>query len=138
MYFCRYFRRSVNDALDSEARTQMHLAGALAGIGFGNADVHLCHGLSYAVSGLSSYPHLNKTDYIPVNSDTKCLIPHGLSVVITAPAVFKFTSQLYTDRHILAANILNEKESNSQSRISDGGDILSDIVRLLIKFYIKE
>ncbi|CAI4230964.1 unnamed protein product [Auanema sp. JU1783] len=96
----KYFRRSIADASDEEARTHMMMASSFAGVGFGNAGVHLCHGLSYPIS--SQGKHYHDCDY----PKTKPLIPHGLSVVTTAVADFEFTTPAYLDRHAEAARCL--------------------------------
>ena len=44
--------RAVTDPSDTEAKHQMMFAATLAGISFGNAGVHLPHGMSYSVAGL--------------------------------------------------------------------------------------
>ncbi|XP_065897839.1 hydroxyacid-oxoacid transhydrogenase, mitochondrial-like [Dysidea avara] len=117
----KYFKRSVFDAEDFEARSAMHLASVYAGIGFGNAGVHLCHGLSYPISGLVKSYHAK--DYNP----QKPLVPHGLSVVITAPAVFMFTASCCPDRHIEAAELLGADVTNVNR--DDAGRVLADILR---------
>lgn len=42
----KYLPRAVRDPDDLEAQTEMLLAATLAGIGIGNAGIHLCHGTS--------------------------------------------------------------------------------------------
>merc|ERR1712083_856075 len=106
---------------DFEARSQMHLASTFAGIGFGNAGVHLCHGLSYSIAGGAK--RFNPDGY----EKDHAIIPHGLSVVITAPAVL-ILPLLCAPRDILMPLNFWVPKSETQKK-ADAGKITADVMR---------
>lgn len=117
--------RVIHDPEDDDARAAMLQASAFAGVGFGNAGVHLPHGMSYPVSGMvrSYRPEGVITDH-PI-------IPHGMSVILNAPAVFRFTAQADPQRHLLAASLLGIDVKDASP--DDAGDILANAIIDIMK-----
>lgn len=115
-----HLRRAVADPSDDEARGAMLLAAAFAGIGFGNAGVHLPHGMSYPVSGMvrSFRPDGYATE--------RPLIPHGMSVILHAPAVFRFTAVADPARHLEAARLLGADTRGVAPE--DAGEVLATAI----------
>ena len=96
----------------------MMLAATYAGIGFGNAGVHLPHGMSYPVAGMVR-------DWRPAGyAVDHPIVPHGMSVILNAPAVFRFTAQASPHRHLCAAKMLGADVQDSG--LSDAGEILAN------------
>ena len=117
--------RAIQDPDDVEARGNMLLAAASAGIGFGNAGVHLPHGMSYPVSGMVR-------DFLPEGYFVShAIVPHGMAVIVNAPAVFRYTARANPERHLLAARLLGLEVSDAAPE--DVGEILAqgiiDIMR---------
>jgi hydroxyacid-oxoacid transhydrogenase len=99
----RSFRRAVLTGHDLEARTDMLLAASFAGMGFGNAGVHLPHACAYPIAGrVATY---RPPDY----PQAEPMVPHGESVSLTAPEAFRFTFPTDPQRHLRAAELLDPR-----------------------------
>lgn len=111
----RHLVRAV--AGERESRHAMSWAATLAGIAFGNAGVHLPHAMSYAVAGLVHGRGYQCADY-PAD-----MVPHGLSVVINAPSVFRALAATSPERHLEAAAALGASVTGASA--DEAGDLLA-------------
>jgi hydroxyacid-oxoacid transhydrogenase len=110
------FRRAVRDGSDGEAREQMALAATFAGLGFGNAGVHVPHACAYPIAG-------RVRDYRPPGyPGEEPIVPHGMAVVMTAPAAFALLHDAAPERHRRAAELLGGT-----------GEPLPDVLRGLMR-----
>ncbi len=116
--------RVVQDPTNDDARAEMILAATFAGIGFGNAGVHLAHGMSYPVSGMVR-------EYKPAGINLEHpIIPHGMCVVLTSPAVFRFTAKTDPELHLFAAQLMGVDRSTVDKK--DAGEIIAtEIIKLM-------
>jgi hydroxyacid-oxoacid transhydrogenase len=109
--------RAVNDPTDDAARERMMFAATLAGIGFGNSGVHAPHAMAYAVAGLVR-------DFHPAGyPGDEAMIPHGMSVILNAPAAFRFLAVANPARHREAAEYLGADTRNVTP--DEAGDVLA-------------
>ena len=96
----RYLVRAVGDRSDTEARHHVMWAATLAGIAFGNAGCHVPHAMSYSVAGLVK--EFRPDGYPPGDP----IVPHGMSVIVNSPAVFRATAATDPARHLEGAALL--------------------------------
>ncbi len=121
----QYLVRAVQDPEDEEARSQMMLAASLAGFGFGNAGVHLPHGMSYPVAGMVK-------SFLPRGYDARSpLIPHGMSVILNTPAVVRVTARVKPERHLTAAKALGADTRGVEL------DLAGEILRERVVYFMR-
>jgi hydroxyacid-oxoacid transhydrogenase len=120
-YGGHFLRRAVEDADDLEARGAMMLAATMAGVGFGSAGVHIPHACAYPIAGLE--PRYQPPGY----PDDHPFVPHGHSVIVTAPAAFRFTYEAAPERHHRVAELL------AGEPVEPGPDALPDVLRALMR-----
>lgn len=114
----RAFRAAVHDGDDAQARSDMALAATFAGLGFGNAGVHIPHANGYPLAG--RVRDFRADGYPPGEP----LVPHGMSVALTAPAAFRFTYPADPGRHRHAAGLLDPSVDPS----AHGPELLPDVL----------
>jgi len=119
------FRRAVHHGDDAAAREQMALAATMAGLGFGNAGVHIPHANAYPIAGRV---HDRCPDFRPDGyPDDEPMVPHGMAVSLTAPEAFRWTFSSSPERHLRAASLL------APGHAYDGPDalpaVLADLMR---------
>jgi alcohol dehydrogenase class IV len=121
----QFFRRAVLNGDDLDARVGMAMAAAFAGMGFGNAGVHVPHAVAYPIAGMVR-------QYVPEGYDVEePLVPHGQSVIVTAPATFEFTYPTAPQRHLRAAELLGATLAGITA--ANGRDLLAATVVGIVK-----
>jgi len=114
------FRTAVRDGSDVAAREEMAQAATFAGLGFGNAGVHIPHADAYPIAG-------RVRDYTPAGYPAgHPVIPHGMSVALTAAEAFRYTFDASPERHLKAARLLDPTATG------DGPDLLPTVLRSLM------
>ena len=113
----RYLERGVADASDREARDNLMWAASLAGIAFGNAGTHLPHALSYGIT------HLMKDITTAGYTLPTPFIPHGISVIVNAPSIFRYTAEAEPARHLEGAAFLGADAKGATP--DDAGEVLA-------------
>jgi alcohol dehydrogenase class IV len=121
----RAFRTAVTDGDDVDARGEMALAATMAGLGFGNAGVHIPHANAYPIAG-------RVRDFHPHGyPDDEPIVPHGMAVSLTAPEAFRWTFDSDPERHLRAASLL--APGHAETTRGDGPGalpaVLADLMR---------
>jgi alcohol dehydrogenase class IV len=92
-------------------------------MGFGNAGVHIPHANAYPIAGRVRDFH--PKDY-PADEP---MVPHGMSVALTAPEAFRFTYDAAPNRHLRAARLLAPDAEEPEDPRDFLPRVLTDIMR---------
>ncbi|MGY2084327.1 hydroxyacid-oxoacid transhydrogenase [Blastococcus sp. SYSU DS0539] len=117
------FRTAVRNGDDAGARSDMAIAATFAGMGFGNAGVHIPHANAYPIAG--QVKDFHPKDY----PGGEAMVPHGMSVALTAPEAFRFTFEASPERHLRAAELL----APGADRPSDLSEFLPTVLADLMR-----
>ena len=109
--------RGVADSTDREARDNLMWGATLAGIAFGNSGTHLPHAMSYGVTHLMN--DITSKDYQVASP----FVPHGISVVVSAPSIFNYTAAATPERHLEGAGFLGADAKGATK--DEAGEVLS-------------
>ncbi|MRK00573.1 iron-containing alcohol dehydrogenase [Aeromicrobium sp. S22] len=117
------FRTAVHRGDDLAARTEVAMAATFAGLGFGNAGVHIPHANAYPIAG-------QVREFRPEGYDADhAMVPHGMAVSLTAPAAFRHTFQAAPERHIRAAELLDPTAERPDDPAEFLPQVLASIMR---------
>ncbi len=117
------FRGAVHEGSELQARSDMMMAATFAGMGFGNSGVHIPHANAYPIAGMvkdfrpSGYPQ------------DEPMVPHGMSVSLTAPEAFRFSFDSAPDRHLQAAAMLDPRADKLNDASEQLPWVLIDLMR---------
>lgn len=113
--------RDPEDPAGAAAADEMALAATFAGLGFGNAGVHIPHANAYPIAG-------RVRDFTPADyPQEEPMVPHGMAVSLTAPEAFRFTFDAAPERHLRAARLLDPAATGA------GPDVLPDVLARLMQ-----
>jgi len=121
----KYLIRGVTDADDREARDNLMWGATLAGMAFGNSGTHLPHAMSYGVT------HLMHDITTPDYRVESPFVPHGISVIVSAPAIFRYVAEAAPERHLEAADFLGADSKGATP--PDAGEVVANRLIDLMK-----